>query len=75
MNDKEKSETRSKLEKKSSSNTESKNELQEESNNIIQSLGEIDFYLANFVNQASAYWQRPIMCNVANSLFEKNAYL
>ncbi|MDC1203713.1 glycosyltransferase [Crocinitomicaceae bacterium] len=46
-----------------------------ESNNIIQSLGEIDFYLANFVNQASAYWQRPIMCNGANLLFEKNAYL
>jgi biofilm PGA synthesis N-glycosyltransferase PgaC len=46
-----------------------------ESKNIVQSLGEIDFYLANFVNQASAYWQRPIMCNGANLLFEKNAYL
>ena len=46
-----------------------------ESKNILQSLGEIDFYLANFVNQASAYWQRPIMCNGANLLFTKSAYL
>ncbi|MDC0459650.1 glycosyltransferase [Crocinitomicaceae bacterium] len=45
------------------------------SENILQSIGEIDFYLANLVNQASAYWQRPIMCNGANLLFTKSAYL
>ena len=39
------------------------------SNNLVQALGEIDFYLANFVNQASAYWLRPVMCNGANLLF------
>ena len=46
-----------------------------ESNNPIQSMGELDFYLANFVNQASAYWQRPIMCNGANLVFSKSAYV
>ena len=45
------------------------------SNNTVQALGEIDFYLANFVNQASAYWLRPVMCNGANLLFSKSTYL
>ena len=45
------------------------------SNNLVQALGEIDFYLANFVNQASAYWLRPVMCNGANLLFSKSTYL
>ena len=45
------------------------------SKNPIQSMGEIDFYLANFVNQASAYWKRPIMCNGANLLFSRSDYL
>ena len=45
------------------------------SNNSLQSMGEIDFYLANFVNQASAYWKRPIMCNGANLLFSRRDYL
>ena len=45
------------------------------SKTICQSAGEIDFYLANFVNQASSYWLRPIMCNGANLLFDKHSYL
>lgn len=45
------------------------------SKTIFQSAGEIDFYLANFVNQASSYWLRPIMCNGANLLFDKQSYL
>ena len=45
------------------------------SENYWQSLGEIDFYLANFINQTSAYWKRPIMCNGANLLFKRKAYL
>jgi len=45
------------------------------SKTICQSAGEIDFYLANLVNQASSYWLRPIMCNGANLLFDKQSYL
>tara|TARA_Y100000589_G_scaffold236902_1_gene224300 strand:+ start:63 stop:1148 length:1086 start_codon:yes stop_codon:yes gene_type:complete len=49
--------------------------VQFRSKNTIQAIGEIDFYLANFVNQASTYWLRPIMCNGANLLVKRAAYL
>ena len=49
--------------------------VQFRSQNSLQSMGEIDFYLANFVNQASAYWLRPVMCNGANLLVHKESYL
>ena len=45
------------------------------SKNMLQSMGEIDFYLANLVNQASSYWLRPVMCNGANLLVQKESYL
>jgi len=45
------------------------------SKNMLQCMGEIDFYLANFVNQASSYWLRPVMCNGANLLVNKASYL
>ncbi len=45
------------------------------STSFVQSAGEVDFYLSNLVNQASAYWSRPILCNGSNLLFDKKSYL